>query len=185
MRTAHEAAADIDAACIDLGDAEHVKADGNAADVHDGIGRADFMERNLVSGDAMHMTLGLGEHLEDAERNRLGAIRERRALNHRTNIAHRTMMVVLMMLVVLTKLWTRLRFLHFHINVCGCDAVLSNLRNLEFALLHDGELCKLATKDMFVHARRQERPEQHVAAQAGKCIEIDCFCHNFPLSSGG
>ncbi len=185
MRTAHEAAADIDAAGIDLGDAEHVKADGDAADVHDGIGRTDFMERDLVSRVSMHMTLGLGEHLEDAERNRLGAIRERRALNHRTDIAHRAMMMdVMIMMVVICEVmeWhgiTCRRFLvHFDINICRRNAVLFDLRDFELTLLHDGELRELAAKDMFIHAR-------HVAAQAGKCIEIDCFCHNFPLSSGG
>ena len=192
MRAAYEAAADIDAARIDFGDTEHVEADRDAADVHDGICRADFMKRDLVSGVSVHMALRLGEHFEDAKRNRLRTIRKGRALDHRSDIAHRAMMMdVMIMMVVICEVmeWhgiTCRRFLvHFDINICRRNAVLFDLRDLELALLHDGELRELTAKDMFIHARREERPEQHVAAQAGKCIEIDCFCHNFPLSSGG
>ena len=57
-------------------DAEEVEGEAGADDVGDGIGRADFVEMDLLDGDLVDFGFGLGELLEYGEGVGLGALRE-------------------------------------------------------------------------------------------------------------
>ena len=210
MLALHETAADIQRARIDFRNAERVKADGRAADVDDGVGRADFVERHVVLRDAVHRAFGLGEHVEDVERLRLRARRERRALDHRADVRHRAMSMGMMCFRM--RLWFGFRRTHIAIkaemmvgmervrmlaqqrrrrilavfvllvlirerdvDVERRDARFLHGRDRELALLHDGELGEFLAQELLRYAGREERAEEHIAADAGKGIEINRF----------
>ena len=57
MRTSNRAAADIERGTNELFDAQRLRPNRRTHDVHDGIGRADFVEVNFFDGHVVDLRL--------------------------------------------------------------------------------------------------------------------------------
>lgn len=178
MRAVYEAAARIDTRCKNLFDAEILETNSRPHDVDDRINRTDLMKRHILLWLAMYFALCCSQDTKDRQAARFHGFRKRRRFNQLTDVCHGT---VFMMMVMMSRQRRRLLILrkqYAHIR-CGYPLFLHRL-GYYFIFPAPGQFPQFRSKMCKRYARLQECTEQHIAADAGKTVQVNCLHDDNP-----
>src|SRR5215213_5924390 len=146
-------------------DLQSVETDCRANHVDDGIERTDLVKVNVIDRLVMNTRFSFGKSREDLHRTLLHSVRQCRTVDNLFNIRERSVAVLV------CRLNARVRRTQTRaINCLEVDAEPGNRKQRE-----------LPAQEVWIHARSDHRAEYHVAARAGKTVEVKSL--HFPTTA--
>ena len=162
VRALNEAAAHRERRDDHLFNAQRFKAGQHAADVHDSVHTAHFVQMYVLDARAMDGGLGLADAGEDADGPILDLAREAAGLHHRLEIGQMALGGVVA---------------HLHVHLDRPDAILLHPRGVEREVA-DVQRGEPGAQGVEGQTRVEQSAEDHVAARTGDAVEVSRF-HEF------